>query len=110
MTHSHANGHAHSHGHPHSHEHLDSHGIETDEDIQEDLHRATICASFDRYLQTSMSANQKRRADFYALSANHQALLPGYAELLREVSRMSSSIRRIPITMLLLGRRSSADQ
>lgn len=51
----------------------------------ENLHRATVCATFDLYRLSSLSSNQRRRADYYSLSPTHQALLPGYKELLAAV-------------------------
>lgn len=54
---------------------------------KEDLHKATVVATFDSYLRQSVSANQRRRGDFYSLQEEHRALLPGYAELLGEVDK-----------------------
>ncbi|KAM0791356.1 hypothetical protein ACM66B_005823 [Microbotryomycetes sp. NB124-2] len=62
-----------------------THMQDDDGDADEDKHRATVTATFDRYLQHAMSANRKRRADYYALSQRHQELLPDYADLLSEV-------------------------
>ncbi|KAK4056676.1 hypothetical protein OIO90_002228 [Microbotryomycetes sp. JL221] len=56
-----------------------------DDDQAEDRHRAQVIATFDRYLQHSMSANRRRRSDYYALRDDHQALLPGYTDLLNDV-------------------------
>lgn len=60
--------------------------MDTDELDKEELHQATVQACFDMYLQSSISGNQRRRGDFFSLSREHQALLPGYADLLAEVS------------------------
>lgn len=54
---------------------------------KEDLHKATVVATFDSYLRQSLSANQRRRGDFYSLPEEHRALLPGYAEMLGEVDK-----------------------
>ncbi|KAK4054482.1 hypothetical protein OIV83_000976 [Microbotryomycetes sp. JL201] len=84
-AHSHEHGHLHSHDAPDRYERATSPMHEEDGVGDEDTHRAQVTATFDRYLQHAMSANRKRRADFYALSDAHQALLPDYAELLTEV-------------------------
>lgn len=59
---------------------------ELETDALESAHQATVVATFDRYLQQALSANQRRRADYYSLSEGHRALLPGFNDLLKEVS------------------------
>lgn len=54
-------------------------------------HQATVQATFDSYRQASLSANQRRRADYYALPKLHRELLGDYSALLREVSCVNSS-------------------
>lgn len=111
---SHAHSHGHSHG-PHDHSHSHSHGpppppYEPDssslESAQKEAeHQATVrtlsctpqqqahpssgakqvTATFDQYRQAALSANQRRRSDYYALPAAHRALLPDYSALLNQV-------------------------
>ncbi|GAA5820008.1 hypothetical protein JCM11251_005445 [Rhodosporidiobolus azoricus] len=89
-SHSHHGGHSHSHF-PHSHsppppppypagEANDAQG-----ELTEAQHQATVAATFDSYRQQALAANQRRRADFWALPKEHRDLLPRYSELLKEV-------------------------
>lgn len=81
MAHSHSHDHgAHSHGHSHS-----ENAMETDETMIEANHQATVVATFDSYRQQALSANQRRRADYYALPQKHRDLLPDYNDLLTQV-------------------------
>lgn len=77
--------HAHSHGSASTHDHAPS-GADS-----EAQHQATVQATFDSYRQASLSANQRRRADYYALPKLHRELLGDYSALLREVSCVNSS-------------------
>ncbi|GAA5940830.1 uncharacterized protein JCM15063_000892 [Sporobolomyces koalae] len=86
-SHSHDSG-AHSHGHAHGHSHGEtSSSMEVDEATSqsEGAHQATVVATFDSYRQQALSANQRRRADYYALPPKHRDLLPEYNALLKEV-------------------------
>ncbi|GAA5874463.1 hypothetical protein JCM16303_005861 [Sporobolomyces ruberrimus] len=76
----------HSHSHSHSHAQHD-HSMETDEPEEqgEGAHQATVVATFDQYRQQALSANQRRRADYYALPPRHRGLLPYFNQLLNEV-------------------------
>ncbi|GAA6061368.1 hypothetical protein JCM10212_005822 [Sporobolomyces blumeae] len=72
----------------HSHTHgvgSHSHDAAVDDAEAEAAHQATVVAVFDRYGQQALSANQRRRADYYALPPRHRELLPGYNALLNEV-------------------------
>ncbi|GAA5825913.1 hypothetical protein JCM5353_004551 [Sporobolomyces roseus] len=81
MAHSHSHDHgAHSHGHSYS-----ENAMETDETMTEANHQATVVATFDSYRQQALSANQRRRADYYALPQKHRDLLPDYNDLLTQV-------------------------
>ncbi|GAA5894400.1 carnosine N-methyltransferase family protein [Sporobolomyces salmoneus] len=88
--------HSHSHADPsHSHSHGDSTemSMETDDSQSsqsEGAHQATVVATFDQYRQSSLSANQRRRADYYALPLRHRELLPDFKELLNEVDEKLS--------------------
>ncbi|CEQ39662.1 SPOSA6832_01221, partial [Sporobolomyces salmonicolor] len=88
MAHSHTHDRgwgSHSHGHDDAHSHSTD-SIDSDDSRQSEAwHQATVAATFDSYRQQALSANQRRRADYYALSARHRELLPGYNELLAEV-------------------------
>lgn len=62
----------------------------TDEATKEEQHKATVTATFDTYLQCALSANQRRRADYYALPLEERELLAGddgnnYRDLLNQV-------------------------
>ncbi|GAA5965909.1 hypothetical protein JCM3765_006485 [Sporobolomyces pararoseus] len=85
MTHSHSHEAGHSHSHAHSH---DDHSMETDDSQHsqsEGAHQATVVATFDSYRQQALSANQRRRADYYALPQKHRDLLPDFNQLLSDV-------------------------
>ncbi|GAA5886031.1 hypothetical protein JCM6882_004240 [Rhodosporidiobolus microsporus] len=90
--HSHGGGHSHSH-HPHPHSHSPpppppypaGEAAEAPGELTEAQHQATVVATFDSYRQQALAANQRRRADFWALPKEHRDLLPGYSDLLREV-------------------------
>ncbi|GAA6014698.1 hypothetical protein JCM11491_000197 [Sporobolomyces phaffii] len=84
MEHSHSRDHDHSHPHGHSH---DEALMETDDarSQSEAAHRATVVATFDSYRRQALSANQRRRADYYALPLKHRDLLPDFNALLNEV-------------------------
>ncbi|ORY89407.1 N2227-like protein-domain-containing protein [Leucosporidium creatinivorum] len=104
-SHSHEGGHSHSHGshshqlpappppYPSAHDDASSSSSSSDSSMdhdsrssdKEDLHKATVVATFDSYLRQALSANQRRRGDFYSLPAEHRALLPGYSDLLNMV-------------------------
>ncbi|KAM0756073.1 N2227-domain-containing protein [Meredithblackwellia eburnea MCA 4105] len=98
--HSHGSDHGHSHSHDgpshsHDHHHPSPRGApgamdaDDDEDVgspaSESAHQATVVATFDSYLRRALSANQRRRGDYYCLSEEHRALLPGYNDLLKQV-------------------------
>ncbi|SCV71998.1 BQ2448_4692 [Microbotryum intermedium] len=53
-------------------------------------HQATVVATFDSYRRVALSANQRRRADYFQLPPQHRRLLPGYAELLNKVDGLLS--------------------
>lgn len=87
-------GHSHAHDHypgdtSHSHSHDEPQQAESstdnDNELAESEHTATIVATFDRYLQQALSANQRRRADYWSLPTEHRALLEGFSELLKVV-------------------------
>ncbi|GAA6015119.1 hypothetical protein JCM8202_004886 [Rhodotorula sphaerocarpa] len=81
MAHSHdETGHTHAHGHTHDHNSAAEGPMDS-----EAAHQATVVATFDSYRAASLSANQRRRADYYALSAKHRELLEDYNDLLREI-------------------------
>lgn len=83
MAHTHdETGHTHAHGHSHDHNNAAEGPMDS-----EAAHQATVVATFDSYRAASLSANQRRRADYYALSQKHRELLGDYNELLREVCR-----------------------
>lgn len=85
--HTHGQGtHAHSHGSGSTHDHAPP-GVDS-----EAQHQATVQATFDSYRQASLSANQRRRADYYALPKSHRELLGDYSALLREVSRVTAFV------------------
>jgi carnosine N-methyltransferase len=101
--HSHDHGHSHSHApHQHGHSHGHSHepppppppyaGPATPNPASptEAEHQATVAATWDSYLRTALSANQRRRADYYSLSERHRQLLPDYKELLSQASAYSA--------------------
>lgn len=104
-SHSHSHGHhshgSHSHASPshHSHHHAppppppyvsaDAHDAP-----KEEQHKATVTATFDRYLQQALSANQRRRADLYALPDDERELLDGLSELLNEVCCRDGAAKR----------------
>lgn len=62
--------------------------METDEtqSQSEGAHQATVVATFDSYRQQALSANQRRRADYYALPPKHRDLLPQFNQMLNDVS------------------------
>ena len=89
----------HQHGHAHGHAHAQhSHSPPpppppyagpappTPGSPTEAEHQATVAATWDSYLRTALSANQRRRADYYALPERQRQLLPDYKDLLTEVS------------------------
>ncbi|GAA6001344.1 hypothetical protein JCM10207_006617 [Rhodosporidiobolus poonsookiae] len=79
-----AHDHDHDHDHAHSHSHGHSHSPPPTQ--QSDAHhQATVTATFDQYRQQSLAANQRRRADYWALSKEHRDLLPDYNQLLAQV-------------------------
>ncbi|GJN90547.1 hypothetical protein Rhopal_003559-T1 [Rhodotorula paludigena] len=85
MAHVHGE-HSHSHGHGHSHDHaFDASDAASTSSLSEDHHQAVVAATFDLYRRQALSANQRRRADYYALPKAHRDLLPGYNALLGQV-------------------------
>lgn len=60
-----------------------------DEAMKEEHHKATITATFDTYLQNALSANQRRRADFFSMPIEERQLLQAenddYKDLLSRV-------------------------
>ncbi|GAA6038143.1 hypothetical protein JCM8097_005756 [Rhodosporidiobolus ruineniae] len=100
MSHQHSHGHSpHSHGHSHSHAPFPhshsppppyppqppSEDQQHPPDLTEAQHQAGVTATFDLYRQAALSANQRRRADYFNLPQLHRDLLPGYIDLLRDV-------------------------
>jgi len=47
--------------------------------------RGQVVATFDTYRQAALSANQRRRSDYYALPKEHRELLKEYPEVLNKV-------------------------
>lgn len=83
MAHEHSHGSAtHSHSHSGAADHA-PHDLQVPD--SESHHQATVVATFDSYLRQALSANQRRRGDFFSLPVAQQALLPDYADLLSEV-------------------------
>mgnify|MGYP001597504174 CR=1 FL=1 len=109
-THSHTSpGHSHAHGPAPEAEDME---VETDADApSESAHQATVIACFDTYLLKALSSNQRRRADFYCLSEAHRALLPGYNDLLKQVSstdeRMQAGVLFIEVSRSMRSSRST---
>ncbi|GAA6003773.1 uncharacterized protein JCM10292_003369 [Rhodotorula paludigena] len=85
MAHVHGE-HSHSHAHSHSHDHaLEASDAASTSSLSEAHHQAVVAATFDLYRRQALSANQRRRADYYALPKAHRDLLPGYNALLGQV-------------------------
>lgn len=90
MAHVHGE-HSRSHAHGHSHDPaLDASDAASTSSLSEDHHQAVVAATFDLYRRQALSANQRRRADYYALPKAHRELLPGYNALLGQVRRLRS--------------------
>ncbi|KAK4700170.1 carnosine N-methyltransferase, partial [Phenoliferia sp. Uapishka_3] len=52
----------------------------------ESAHQATVVATFDSYLRKALSANQRRRGDYFSLTEAHRALLaPDFNDFLKSV-------------------------
>lgn len=57
-------------------------------------HQATVVATFDQYRQQALSANQRRRKDYYSLPLRHRDLLPEFNDLLSDVdSKLEQNAR-----------------
>lgn len=67
----------------------------TSSERKEDLHKATVTATFDSYLRQVLSANQRRRGDYYMLPEAHRQLLPEYPLLLNKVGRLCCLFRAV---------------
>jgi len=89
--------------------------METDETMTEANHQATVVATFDSYRQQALSANQRRRADYYALPQRHRDLLPDYNDLLAKVRLYSihahhGGCQTKDSTSVVVGRRETSSQ
>lgn len=117
QQHGHSHGHTHQPVHGHSHSHGHSHAVHAEpappppypaqpsndsastnpaaEHPLEGAHQATVQACWDSYLRTALSANQRRRADFFSLPVRQRELLGDYSALLSQVSALRTAAEAV---------------